>query len=100
MLTGATSTAFRITVGAATQLVFTTQPGGGADGATWTTQPAVERRGLRRQRGHHSAASITLASGPTAGGTLACTTNPLAATDGVATFAGCHLVGRGRPATA
>ena len=40
-LTGATSTAFTITFGPATQLVFTTQPGGGADAPTWTTQPAV-----------------------------------------------------------
>ena len=41
-LTGATSTPFTITVGAATQLAFSTQPGGGANGARLDrNQPAV-----------------------------------------------------------
>ena len=37
--------------------------------------------------------SITLALGTNPGGTLACTTNPLAATGGVASFAGCKITG-------
>ena len=38
--------------------------------------------------------SITLAIGTNPGGTLACTTNPLAATGGVASFAGCKITGK------
>ena len=40
-LTTATSSAITITVGPAATLGFTTQPGGGANAATWATQPAV-----------------------------------------------------------
>ena len=38
--------------------------------------------------------SITLAVGTNPGGTLACTANPLAATGGVASFAGCKITGK------
>ena len=62
-LTGTTSNAFTITAGPATQLAFTTQPGGGADAAAWTTQPAVS---VEDQSGNvvtTSGASIALAVG-------------------------------------
>ena len=83
------SSAFNITVGAATQLVFTTQPGGGTGGTVWTTQPVVT---VEDAGGNtvSSAASIKLAIG-TGNGALTCTTNPLNATAGVATFAGCKI---------
>ena len=71
-LTGATSTPFTITFGAATQLVFTTQPGGGANGAAWTTQPVVTVEDASGNVVTNSAASITLAIGTNPGGTLAC----------------------------
>ena len=40
-----------------------------------------------------ASAPITLAIGTNPGGTLACTTNPVTATSGVATFAGCGITG-------
>ena len=93
-LTSGVSSAFNITVGAAAQLVFTTQPGGGSGGTAWTTQPAVTVEDAGGNTVTTSSASITLAitSGTGASGaTLACTTNPLAATAGLATFAGCKI---------
>ena len=90
-LTGATSTSFTITIGAATQLAFTTQPGGGASGAIWSTQPAVSVVDVGGNPLNTGANSITLAIGTNPGGTLACTTNPLAAINGVASFAGCKI---------
>ncbi len=38
--------------------------------------------------------SITLAIGTNPGGTLACTTNPLTATGGTSSFAGCKITGK------
>ena len=38
------SSAFNITVGAAAQIAFTTQPGGGMGGTAWSQQPAVTLR--------------------------------------------------------
>ena len=47
-----TSTTFNVTVGAASQLAFTTQPGNGTGGTALAPQPAVTIRGRRRQHGH------------------------------------------------
>ena len=80
--------------GTATQLVFTTQPGGGADGATWATQPAVSIEDASGNVVTTATNSITLAIATNPGGTLACTTNPLGATGGVASFAGCKITGK------
>jgi len=94
-LTATDSSAFNITVGAANKLAFTQQPGGGANGAAWATQPKVSVQDAGGNTVTTSSASITLAinSQPGAGATLTCTTNPLAATSGVASFAGCQIVG-------
>ena len=46
-----------------------------------------------------SSITLAIASGPTGGGTLACTTNPKAAVNGVATFAGCEITGKTGPYT-
>ncbi len=93
-LTGTTSNAFSITIGAASQLAFTTQPGGGVDGTAWTNQPVVT---VQDPGGNtvSSNASITLAiaTQPGSGASLACTTNPLGATGGTASFAGCRITG-------
>ncbi len=90
-LTGATSGSFNITVGAAAQVVFTTEPGSGTGGTAWATQPRVA---IQDAFGNAttSTASVTLsiASG-TVGAVLSCTTNPLAAVAGTATFAGCKI---------
>ena len=92
-LTGATSSAFTITAGTATQLVYSTQPGGGADGATWTTQPAVSIEDASGNVVTTATNSITLAIGTNPGGTLACTANPKNATGGTSSFAGCEITG-------
>ena len=92
-LTTATSSAFNITAGTATKLVFTTQPGGGADGAAWGTQPTVAIEDASGNVVTTATNSITLAIGTNPGGTLACTANPKAATGGSADFAGCQITG-------
>ena len=73
-VTAVTSNGFSITFGAASQLVFSTQPGGGVDGTAWTNQPSVS---VEDQSGNvvtSSAAAITLAiaTQPGTGATLAC----------------------------
>ena len=94
-LTGPASTAFNITIGPASQLVFSAQPGGGTDGAAWTNQPAVTVEDASGNVVTNSAASVTLALGTNPGGTLACAGgDTLAATNGVATFAGCEITGK------
>ena len=105
-LTGDTNNpSFNITVGAATQLAFTTQPSGGSAGMPWTTQPvvAVEDAGGNTVTSSANAITLTITSGTgTSGANLTCTTNPLAASAGVASFAGCevNLSGAGYTLTA
>ena len=92
-LTPATSLAFAITFGNASQLVFSAQPGGGADGVVWTNQPSVSVEDSGGNLVTSATNSILLAIGTNPGGTLACTTNPLAASGGTASFAGCKITG-------
>ena len=94
-LTSATSSSFTIVVGAAAAVAFTTQPVGGVGpGVNLPTQPVVSIRDAYANVVTSDTSSVTLsiASGPGAG-SLACTSNPLAATAGVATFAGCKVNG-------
>jgi hypothetical protein len=93
-LTSGTSGNLTITVGAATQVVFTTQPGGGTSGAVWAVQPVVTVEDSGGNTVTSSSASITLAIN-TGTGTLFCPTNPTAASSGVATFSGCRIFGSG-----
>jgi len=72
----------------ASKLVFTTQPGGGTGGTAWTMQPKVTVEDGAGNTVTSSSALITLTP---SSGTLTCTTNPLAASSGVATFAGCNI---------
>ena len=92
--TTVTSNTVTITIGGATQLVFSTQPGGGANGAAWGTQPAVTVEDAGGNVVTTATNSITLALGTNPGGTLACTTNPLTANAGTASFAGCKITGK------
>ena len=94
-LTSGTSSGVAITPGTATKLVLTTQPGGGANGANLTTQPVVKVEDANSNTVTSNADAITLAiaSQPGTGATLACTNNPLTASGGVASFAGCKIVG-------
>jgi hypothetical protein len=93
----ATSNTFNIT-GNASKLVFSTQPGGGANGSAWTTQPAVTVEDSGSNVVTASSASITLgiASQPGTGAALSCT-NPggliEVASYGVTTSTGCQIVG-------
>jgi hypothetical protein len=85
-----------VTADAATQLAFTAQPGGGANGAAWTAQPAVsvEDASGRVVTGDTSAVTLAIASQPGTGATLSCAANPVTATAGVASFAGCEITGK------
>jgi hypothetical protein len=91
-LTSATSNAFNITVGPAAKLAFTQQPSGGTGGTAFTTQPKVTVQDAGGNTVTTDASNVTLAIGTNPGaGTLTCTTNPQAASAGVATFAGCKI---------
>ncbi len=85
-----TGTPFDVTAGAAGQLAFSTQPGGGAGGAAWTAQPVVT---VTDAGGNGIGAPVTLsiASG-TSGASLSCDTNPVVSdSSGVASFGGCQI---------
>lgn len=95
-LTSATSSSFSITAGAAAKLAFTTQPGGGASGTAWSTQPAVsvEDSSGNVVTGNTSLVTLAISSQPGSGAVLSCTANPVAASNGVASFAGCKITGK------
>ncbi|MEI7860357.1 MAG: hypothetical protein WCI26_11085, partial [Acidimicrobiales bacterium] len=89
-LASATTDSFTLAHGSATKMAFTTQPGGAANGVAFTTQPVVTVQDASGNTVTGSSASVSLAS---SAGTLACTGNPVNATNGVATFRGCSLTG-------
>jgi hypothetical protein len=95
-LTPATSATFPVTVGPAAQLAFSTQPGGGTSGATLATQPkvSVEDSGGNVVTGNSSAVTLAIGSQPGTGAALSCTRNPVTASSGVASFAGCKITGK------
>src|SRR5437016_227108 len=85
-LTGATSSAFNISVGAAAKLAFTVQPSNAAAGAAITPAVQVAVQDAQGNTVTTATTSITLAIGTNpASGTLAGTTT-VAAVNGVATF--------------
>src|SRR4051795_13435558 len=76
----------------ASKLAFTQQPSGATGGTAFTTQPKVAVQDPYGNTVTTDASSVTLAIGTNpGGGTLSCTTNPLAASSGVASFAGCKI---------
>src|SRR5437867_1510466 len=86
-LTGATSSAFNISAGAAAKLVFTVQPSNAAAGAANTPAVRVTIQDPQGNTVTTATTSITLAIGTNPGsGTLAGTTT-VAAVNGVASFA-------------
>ncbi len=89
-LIAAVSTAVVITAGAASGLQFVVTPGTTRANTTFASAPQVA---VTDTSGNvvASAASITLALTNPGGVTLACGTNPMAATAGVAVFAGCRI---------
>lgn len=86
--------AITVTAAAASKLAVTTQPSGGSAGTAWATQPAVTVQDAYGNPVTSSTASVALAittGTGTAGATLACTTNQVAATFGLASFTSCGI---------
>jgi hypothetical protein len=102
-LTAASSASFVIIRGPAARLAFAVQPSGGDPGRPFLGQPRVavqDAGGNLISTGSGSTSRITLAVEPgtgSDGSALSCTTNPINAAAGVASFAGCAIdqVGRG-----
>jgi hypothetical protein len=102
-LSGATSATFTVNRATPAKLGFVLQPSSGSSGTPWPAQPRVaiqDVAGNTLMEGPGSGAAVTLAlvgGTGTTGATLGCTTNPVLAVSGVATFTGCRidLVGRG-----
>ena len=104
-LTAAASNVFNVSVGVASKLRFTLQPGGGSGGVVWAAQPRVTVQDAFDNTVTTSVASVTLAvtgGTGTPGAVLTCTANPKAAVAGVDSFAGCkiNLAGTGYTLTA
>ncbi|HEV3329142.1 MAG TPA: fibronectin type III domain-containing protein, partial [Acidimicrobiales bacterium] len=89
-LSAASTTAFNVVAGPATQLAFTQTPGASTGGTTFAVQPRVSLLDAGGNVASGSSSSITLAIA-TGTGTLACTSNPVGTSSGVATFAGCKI---------
>ncbi|MFL5818104.1 MAG: hypothetical protein ACJ76L_10960 [Conexibacter sp.] len=86
------SSALNVTVGAATRLVFSTQPGGGAvSNAAFPTQPVVTAldAGGNTATSYAGTVTLSIASGGTAGAALSGCTGTLSR--GVTTFVGCKI---------
>jgi hypothetical protein len=88
-LTSATQS-ITLTAGAASQVVLTRQPVGGASGGALATQPLVAIRDAQGNTVTSSTAAVTVAIGSGAGGTLGGTTT-VNAVSGVATFSNVTL---------
>jgi hypothetical protein len=101
-LTGATSAAFNIVAGAATQLAFTVQPANTAAGVAITPSVKVAAQDALGNTDLTYGANVTLAIGNNAGpGGILTGGGPLAAVNGVATFsASIDKVGLGYTLTA
>jgi hypothetical protein len=94
-LTTGTSTSLTINPGTATKLVFTTQPSNAATkGNAFAIQPVVSIEDANGNVVVTNSSSVTLSlnnPGNVNGANLACSTNPLAATSGAASFSGCSI---------
>ena len=91
-LTSATSNSFTVSVGAAAQVVFSTQPGNGTGGTNLSTQPVIEIQDAGGNLVPTASNNILLSIGTNpSGGALSVTTNPVTATNGVATFSGVKI---------
>jgi hypothetical protein len=88
-LTSAVSASFTITA-VPSKLAFTTSPSGATGGTAFTTQPVV---GIQDSSGGPTTGTntVTLSITTPTGATLSCTSNPRAASAGVATFSGCRI---------
>ena len=92
--TGSAMLSITMAPGAPAKLAFVTQPGNGTGGSNLSTQPVVTVQDAYGNVVTSATNSITLAitnGTGTAGAVLSATTNPLAATDGVAGFSGARI---------
>ena len=80
-----------VSVGPAAKLAFTQQPGGSTGGVAFATQPTVAVQDLAGNTVTTDTSPVTLALTVPGGATLSCTSNPVAAVTGVASFAGCRV---------
>ena len=89
----AVSTTFDINAGSATALTFLTEPTGGFGGQPLGTQPvvAVVDAGGNVVTGNTDSIQLSIASGGTSGAAVSCTTNPVNAIGGEATFQACSI---------
>ncbi|MBI2917725.1 MAG: hypothetical protein HYY01_06990 [Chloroflexi bacterium] len=96
-LTGATSNAFNITLGAAAKLAFTTQPAGATTGVALLTMPVVTVQDAGGNTVTSDSSTVTLAvtTGTTVI-TVAAGGNTQAASSGVATFTATTFTGAGQ----
>jgi hypothetical protein len=102
-LSEAISGNLEIKAGSASKLAFTTQPVGGvAEGTSLATQPVVKVEDANGNVVTSSSAGVTLAiannsyiagNGGSKEGSLSCTTNPVSASSGTASYAGCKITG-------
>jgi subtilase family serine protease len=90
-LAGATSDPFNITSGAATRLVFTTQPGGGTAGTFWNNQPVAAIQDAYGNTVTSDTSEVTLTLGTNPGGGILSGTATATAVAGVATFTGLSI---------
>ncbi len=75
----------------ATQLAFTTEPGGSAAGDTFSVQSIVTTENAGGGIALTDTSAVTLAITTPGGATLSCAANPSAAVAGVARFANCGI---------
>jgi hypothetical protein len=93
-IAGATSNAFNVSAGIASQLVFTTQPAGAAAGVAFTTQPVVAVEDVYGNvvTTDASAISLTIAPNtPTTGGPGTLSGCSGSSSNGVTTFSNCSI---------
>ena len=96
----ATSSSITIVAGTASQLIFTTQPGGSVTEGAAFTQPSVTAEDASGNTVTTYGTGITLSingytanNGGSTQGAMGCNTNPATPATGVATFAGCAITG-------
>jgi hypothetical protein len=85
---------FNITTGNASKLAFSQSPNSSTGGIAFSTQPkvTVQDQNGNTVTGDASGVTLAITSGTgTSGAALTCTTNPLTASSGLATFAGCKI---------
>ncbi|HEX4677700.1 MAG TPA: invasin domain 3-containing protein, partial [Gaiellaceae bacterium] len=94
VLTVNNAPSYTITLGAASQTVFTTSPGNTNGGTAFAAQPVVkveDAGGNVITTDNTTAVTLAIGTNPSAGTLSGCTTNPITVTSGVATFAGCKI---------